>query len=348
MDSPISYRPRLTPEEHSVIQEIRKNKKEHDALKEECRKSGIPYEDVNYYWFKSEKFSINVKNNVVDISSVIEDILSDMRNYSPKYKSIDYNNYSDSHLLVIDPSDIHINKLAREIETGDEYNHEIAIKRVLDGVNSLILKSKSFCIDKILFVIGNDILHVDNTKNTTTGGTQQDVSIMWYDAFKLAQKLLTDCIEMLIQIAPVHVQYDPSNHDYTSGFFLAQTIEAWFNKCDNVTFNISPAHRKYFRYGNNIIGTTHGDGAKESDLPLLMAHESIDWSSCRHKYIYTHHIHHKKSKDYMGVTIESMRSPSGADSWHSKSGYLHAPKAIECFMHHPEYGQVARFSHIFQ
>jgi hypothetical protein len=63
-------------------------------------------------------------------------------------------------------------------------------------------------------------LHVDNPKNTTTAGTPQDVSLMWYDAFVLARKLLTECIELLLPIAPVHFQYNPSNHDFTNGFFL--------------------------------------------------------------------------------------------------------------------------------
>ena len=53
-------------------------------------------------------------------------------------------------------------------------------------------------------------------------------------------------------------------------------------------------NRKYFKYHNNLIGTTHGDGAKENDLPLLMAHEAKeDWAVVNHRYFYTHHIHHK-------------------------------------------------------
>jgi hypothetical protein len=108
------------------------------------------------------------------------------------------------------------------------------------------------------------------------------------------------------------------------------------------------AHRKYYRYGENIIGTTHGDGAKETDLPLLMAHESgKDWYECKHRYYYTHHIHHKKSKEYMSVCVESLRSPSGTDSWHHRNGYQHSPKAVEGYIHCKVNGQVARLTHIF-
>lgn len=342
-----TVRMRLKQDEAELINEYRSSKEDHIALSEECKDKGIPIENVSYYWFKSEKFSINVKGSKVSIQDMMDDFINELKEYSPNYSPIEYINNDDSHLFVVDPADIHIGKLSSIIESGDEYNHDIAVKRVKEGVIGLISKC-NFNIDKILFIIGNDILHVDNAKNSTTAGTNQDTSAMWFDNFKTAQRLLVDCIEILMKIAPVHVQYDPSNHDYTNGFFLAQTIEAWFRNCESVTFNVSISHRKYFVYGYNIIGTTHGDGAKETDLPLLMAHEaSSSWGECKHRYFYIHHIHHKKSKDYMSVNVEALRSPSGTDSWHHRNGYQHSPKAVEGFVHHPVHGQVARLTHIF-
>jgi hypothetical protein len=171
---------------------------------------------------------------------------------------------------------------------------------------------------------------------------------MWYDNFRIAKKLYIDVIEMLISIADVHFVFNPSNHDYTNGFFLADAIESWFHNNTNITFDCSIAHRKYTQYGKNLIGTTHGDGAKTQDLPLLMAHEaSKEWADSKHRYVYTHHVHHKSSKDYMGVCVESLRSPSGTDSWHHRNGYAHSPKAVEGFIHHKENGQVARLVNIF-
>ena len=74
----------------------------------------------------------------------------------------------------------------------------------------------------------------------------------------------------------------------------------------------------YYAYGTNLIGTTHGDGAKETDLPLLMAQEASEhWHGCKHRYFYTEHIHHKKSKDYIcGCSVNqassiSLRSSGG-------------------------------------
>lgn len=322
-------------------------RKQHPALAEQCDAVGIPVEDVNYYWHKSEFFSINVKGEKVSLIDLKDQLIQEMSNYSPKYPVIKYPKIKDGHLLVIDPADIHIGKLCKAFETGDEYNHKIAIERVKAGVQGILNKAQGFPVDKILFIIGNDVLHTDNAKSSTTSGTLQDSELMWYDAFNTAFKLYIENIELLTKIAPVHIQHNPSNHDYITGYFLAQSIQSWFRNNKSVTFAINPAHRKYFQYGKNAIGTTHGDGAKETDLALLMAHECSFWNECKHRYIYMHHIHHKKSKDYMSVCVEALRSPSGTDSWHHRNGYAHSPKAVEGYIHHKEHGQIARLTHIF-
>jgi len=319
----------------------------HIALETECETVGIPTTDVNHYWYKGEHFSIHVNNKKINLWDLKDKMIEEMKSYSPKYPVIIYPKIKDSHLLVIDPADIHIGKLCTAFETGDNYNQDIAVVRVKEGVLGILHKAQPYNIEKILFIIGNDILHVDNAKSSTTAGTFQDSNIMWYDAFKIAFKLYIDVIEILLTVAPVHIQYDPSNHDYVHGFLLAQSIEAWFRTNKNITFNTSIAHRKYYKYNTNLIGTTHGDGAKETDLALLMAHESKEWNECKHRYFYVHHIHHKKSKDYMSVCVEALRSPSGTDSWHHRNGYQHAPKAVEGFIHHPEHGQISRITHLF-
>lgn len=322
------------------------NQRHHIALEEECKNVGIPVENVGNYWYKGKHYSIHVKNQQVSMMDIADMIIGEMKAYSPSYKPIKYKS-GNKHLMVINPADVHIGKLCSAYETGDEYNHEIARSRVLQGVGELTEKASGFGIDKIVTVIGNDILHTDNAKSTTTSGTFQDSNIMWYDAFNFAFKLYIETIEGLAKIAPVHIAHNPSNHDYVSGFMLAQSVQAWFKNHKNITFDVSPAHRKYVVYGQNGIGLTHGDGAKIQDLPLLMAHELKEWSECKHRYIYTNHIHHKSSKDIMSVNVESFRSPSGTDSWHHRNGFAHSPKAIEAFIHHKEKGQIARLTEIF-
>ncbi len=319
------------------------------ALIDECKDVGIDFSKVNQAWYKGKHWSINFKpaDNGPSFDDMYQDHLEEINNHTYKYEYIPREKQEDPHLLVIDPADVHIGKLSTTFATGETYNSEEAVDRVKTGIDKILDYSSSFEIDKILFVAGNDILHTDNTKRSTTKGTPQDTDGMWYDNYRIAKQLYIDCLENLLNVADVHYMFNPSNHDYMSGFYLSDMIKAWFKDSKNMTFQTDLQYRKYFKYGDNLIGTTHGDGAKQQNLGSLMSVEAKEyWSTTSHRYFYVHHIHHKTSKDYINVTVESMRSPSTSDVWHAQMGYK-SPQAIEGFLHHPEKGQVARYTYTF-
>jgi hypothetical protein len=323
------------------------------GIKNAANKFGVDESSVLEVYFKDDDHTLRVRNPkhlpqaAADLTSIWKRMIDDVKSNVRVFKPIKYQPRTDSGLLAISPADVHIGKLASKFETLDEYNSSIACERVQEGVTSLIHKAKRIGVEKVLLLIGNDILHIDNPKRTTTSGTPQDTCGMWYDNFVLAKRLYYDIIMEMREIAPVHVQFNPSNHDFMSGFHLSQVVEAMFHGFNDVTFEVDMRHRKYYTYGANLIGSTHGDGAKIDDLPLLMANEASDWSTSRHRYIYIHHFHHKIAKDKTSVQIEAMRSVSGTDSWHHIKGYQHAPKAMEAFLHHPEYGQTDKIIHYF-
>jgi hypothetical protein len=349
-------RPRITQEEWEIVKIFRAESptKNYTGINQITDGLDIDNTTVKHLWVKNKTASLFVKNpnfispEELEQSDFKAELIEDLKNYSPKFPKLERIENKDSYLLVLDPADIHIGKLCSAFESGETYNNQIAVQRVLEGVKGILQKVSSFTIDKILFIGGNDILHIDNPNKTTTNGTPQDTDGQWHENFIIAKRLYIEVLELLIGVADVHFTFNPSNHDYTNGFFLAQVIETYFKNCENITFDCSIAHRKGFQYFNNLIGTTHGDGAKQQDLPLLMAVEfAKEWAETKHRYIYTHHVHHKTSKDYAGITIESLRSPSGTDSWHHRNGFQHSPKAVEGFLHCKENGQIARITHIF-
>ena len=120
-----------------------------------------------------------------------------MKIYSPSYPNIKRKKTKDPHLLVIDPADVHIGKLSTSFETGEEYDSEIAIQRVRDGVQGILDKTSGYEIDKFLLIIGNDILHIDTPKRQTTSGTPQDTDGMWYESFLKAKSIYVEVIEKL-------------------------------------------------------------------------------------------------------------------------------------------------------
>ena len=353
---------RLSPEEVEIINEFRWQDlpltNGNTALDLHIKERGISKQDIvsvkHWQSMSGElRFSIVTKESYgVDEPKLLDKIKGLIKNYSPQYPKIERT--KGEHLLVINPADIHIGKLAVDLETGEDYNSKIAYNRVLEGVKGLISKSQGFSFDKVLFCVGNDVLHIDNVYNTTTAGTSQDADGKWWQHFEIALKLYVKCVEILRLIAPVDVIHCMSNHDYQSGFHLAHSLKAWFRKAEDIKFDISVSHRKYYKYGKNLIGLEHGDGAKMDKLPMLMANEKPkEWSETKYRYWYLHHIHHKvkykwlDSKNYIGVSVEYMRSPSGTDSWHNRKGYTGVQKAVEGFIHSKKSGQIARLVHYF-
>lgn len=321
-----------------------------------CESLGVDPSTVKHLWKKNKENSIFIKNPlfVDEVEKTFEDlhkvILEDIKKYKPNFVKIKRSKNKDGHLLIIDPADIHIGKLSQEFETGEDYNEQIAVKRVLEGVKGILEKAKGFNIDKILFIGGNDVLHIDSPKRETTAGTKQDTSGSWHSNFLVAKQMYIEVIELLLPIADVHFVFNPSNHDFMSGFFLCSIIETYFHNCKNISFDCDLKPRKYYAYGKNLIGSCHGDGAKINDLGAIMSIEAKHlWAFADHRYFFTHHVHHKSSKDGYGITYESLRSPSGTDAWHNKKGYgIGGIKAVEGYLCHPMHGQIARLTHIFK
>ena len=354
---------RLTEQESDIIREMRgetvTNVNGNSSLDKHLQERGINKQDVTSvkHWQSASgeyRFSVVTKEDEqgTSLKEQFAPILKDLQSYSPKFEKIKRSKVTDPHCLVLDPADVHVGKLATVSETGNHYDIDKAVSQVDEGIDGILNKSFGFNIDKVIFVIGNDCLHIDNPKRTTTSGTPQDTSGMWHEAFIAAKEMYVRAIERILPYSDVEIIFNPSNHDYMSGFMLAQTIEAYFRWSTNVTFDVSICHRKYTKYGVNMIATSHGDGAKLADTPLLMATEQPQmFADCPYRYIYLHHLHHKQThkfmsgKDFIGVTAEYLRTPSPSDSWHHRNGYVGAKKAVEGFIHSFDNGQVARLTH---
>ena len=190
---------RLSAEEVEMINESRgtdlENINGNTALELHLKERGINREDVVSvkHWQNMGgelRFSIVTKQEYgLDEDQILDKIKNLIEDYSPTYKKID-RDFENDHLLVINPADIHIGKYAKELETGNGYDCETAVERVLEGIQGLLEKSAGFGIEKVLFCIGNDILHIDNVYNQTTAGTRQDVDGKWWEHFEVALMLL--------------------------------------------------------------------------------------------------------------------------------------------------------------
>jgi hypothetical protein len=351
---------------HFTEQEFREFIKQKTGLIQESIEAGIPLEDIKHYWYKSKKYSIFAKNKELDLIKLTDELIKNIKESAPVFKPINRIEYNKPVLFCLSPADIHFGKLAIKEETGNEYDLEIASKRMLEGVIGLLEYTQNFNIEKIILVGGNDILHTDTILNTTTKGTPQDVSGKFYETYNAAFETYVKVIDILLQVADIHYVHCMSNHDYLSGFYLSKCLEAYYTNNKNISFNTSTNPRKYVHYGINLLGFSHGDTAKDSDLINLMKIEAkASWSKCKFGYWYLGHLHHQIRKNYNktiskefndvtiikdshniikdSITVEYIKSLSGTDAWHNSMGYKATP-AIEGFLHCPANGQIARFT----
>ncbi len=346
-----SKRLRLKDDELEIIYKYRR-------IKAEAKEQGLDPKSVHSGWIKSKEASLyfqnpDFNNDKTDRDKWAKKLVKSLEKHSPSYLTIIREKSKDGHLLVIDIADLHINKYATSDLTGAEYNSKLAVKRAIEGTKGIIQKASGFEIDRIVFVIGNDVLNTDNLTKSTTRGTPQDTDVSWYEAFLIAKKCYVECIDLCLNISDVDVIHCPSNHDFMSGCFLAETIKTHYRLCENITFDISPAYRKFYQYSNNLLEFEHGDKGKAADLPLLIAQlEPKLWASTKFRYSYLHHIHHsdkkqyQSSKDYIGINVTYLRSPSSADIWHSDNSYINMV-AIEGFLHDKKNGRVSHLTHYF-
>lgn len=177
--------------------------------------------------------------------------------------------------------------------------------------------------------------------------------ILYRVTFEVAYRCYVACIELCLSVADVHVIHCVSNHDFMSGAFLAETVQAHFRLSKNITFEIGVAYRKYYQYHSNMLEFEHGNKGKVTNLPLLVAESQPKmWSETKFRYGYLHHVHHsditkyQSGKDYIGFNITYLRSPSSADIWHSDSSFLNMV-AVEGFIHSKENGRVSHLTHYF-
>ncbi len=284
-----------------------------------------------------------------------------VKNYTPPvFKVYPKVRSEENNLLEISIFDLHIGKLAWGGETFENYDTKIARERFLYSIQTLLQRAQGFSYNRILFPIGNDFFNSDTIFNTTTHGTQQDEDLRWQKTFRVGSRLIIDAINILKQTgAVVDVMVIPGNHDFERSYYLGEVLGAWFNNDPIVCVNNGASPRKYYRFGNVLLGFTHGSEEKESSLPLLMATDIESkpmWSETKFHEWHLGHIHRKRDVKYtvldksrmtnedLGVTIRYLSSLTGTEEWHHKKGFVGSTKAADAFIWNDNLGMMAHLN----
>ena len=289
------------------------------------------------------------KKNEIAARSAIQDMIEDAKRHAPKYTKIAYPQYKDGMLYEIDMFDVHFGRLTWEEESGESYDIKIAQKAIESTMLKLLAMIEKDNVSRILLPLGNDFFNVDNKFNTTTGGTPQQEDTRWQKTFRAGRNICTWMIDTCAQFAPVDVLIVPGNHDEQRSFYLGEALECWYHKSDDVTIDNSAAKRKYYPFGANLIGFTHGYDEKLEKLPLLMAIDQPElWSKAVYREWHTGDKHNKKdfvprTDEGSGIVVRILRSLAAQDAWTFNKGYR-SIRSGESFLWHPFNGLIAQYT----
>jgi len=282
---------------------------------------------------------------------VIEDLIGNLSPHRPVKNVKVKASQSTDIMQEISIFDHHFGKLAYKCMSGDDYNLSVAVDRFHEAVVGLSQKYSIATPEKILFPIGNDILHINNDKNMTYRGTPQDVDGLLVKIMETAQEAVIDAIYFLSSIAPVKIVWVASNHDKESTYYLCKIIEAYFRNNDRIEVDVSPKPRKIELWGDNMIIYDHGQLKPQMLLNAVSSEYGEAWGKCKYKEAHVGHFHKKKEMSFVTAdTIGSMTyriipSLCNTDAWHYANGFVGSPKAAQTFFWHKYDGQVAVFNH---
>ena len=283
-----------------------KLKEQHHALANECDDVGIPLEDVKYYWYKGQKFSINVRNdNEVDYVSAIGDVINSHSFQKRKLPTVQTNGkkaikatLSDMH-VGLDPNPDNKSLF------GYEYNAEIFNEHIDKVINSVVKEYDSNgAFDLLLIDDLGDGLDGYN-KLTTRGGHELEQNMSNEEAFKTYVSGKLKLIETLIDMG-VARKYQvrnvgACNHAGSFGRIANTAIKMILDRVyekEVVDFYILERFMEHFDYGVHTFILTHGKDDKYmfKGLPYTLNDKTIAFINdyIDHYGITNRHIHVEK------------------------------------------------------
>lgn len=308
------------------------------------RMSAEQSKDVDYIlsahgFDKSEWELVNAKNNIWNVHSKkdgVQTLYSSKVTVKPRVNGFDIDRLvermSQREPIIIDkePADKHSKLL--EISLYDMHFGVSSLEYYQNHLEEIVYKIRSRSWEKILFVIGQDLLHNDNFKGQTANGTQID-KVDMEKAFDEAVAFYETLIkEALVKANEIDCIYVKGNHDESISYGLFRTLKATFPQ---VNFEGSMKQRKGFVWEKIFIGLTHGDKGANRLMENFLSEYGKLIAQAEVKEIHAGHLHTEITKDKFGIVQRTLATANKTDDWHEDNGFVGANKRFQLFEYSP-------------
>ena len=277
------------------------------------------------------------------LDNIKEAMSEAVRDAKGTFKPVVAPKHYDADLLTLIPmGDPHFGLLTWAQEVGDNFDLKIAESLTFAAVDRLCSLSPSSETAMLLNL--GDFYHADNgTNRTPNSGAVLDVDGRFQLIAQVGFRAMVRCVRRLLEKhGRVIVRNNRGNHDPHQAYMLSLALDAMFSDEPRVTVEMTPASFYYYRFGKTLIGSTHGDGAKLNDLPLIMATDRPDdWAAAKWRVWHCGHFHHDQLKDHPGCTVETHRTLAANDAWHRHQGYR-SGRDMKAIIYSREHGEISR------
>ncbi len=287
-----------------------------------------------------ERQSPDAEADAERLAAMREVMLADLPRVLPSPPPI----YSDDDMLTVYPEgDGHAGLYSWVAETGQAFDL-VEYERIHKAATDRLVSSTPPSAYALYIDLG-DSLHADNNASRTKSGHHLDTHGRHGEVVRVVVRCKRYRIARLLE-KHSHVTYreNPGNHNSITAMMLSEMMAAIYENEPRVKIAASTNPYWFHGFGSNLIGTTHGDGAKGANLPLLMAVDAPAlWLASEHgsRVWFVGHVHHKDIKDHAGVTVEYCRTLAAPDIWSHGAGYR-SKRSMEAITFHRIDGEVER------
>lgn len=249
-------------------------------------------------------------------------------------------NFDNNRLMEITPVELHLGKIADEIQTGETYTLKIAQQRFYDIFAKIVAKQKVERCGTCLLVIGGDFFNAESDSCTSVHKIPQQNSHGYIKLFKEGIKMFTSVIlELRTIFKHVDVMLCAGNHARAMETFLYMALEQRFVDDNIVSFIPDYKQTQCYSFGECAIFYNHGDANLKQIIKSIPAEFGKEWGSHKYRELHLGHLHKEVTVDDDGGMItRRVGSPCSTDAWHAENRFVGATKKHEVFIWHKNDG----------
>ena len=206
-------------------------------------------------------------------------------------------------------------------------NHQAEVYRLIKGQEW----------EKVIFIIGSDLFHTNDSKGRTANDTQVDWNVEVEQRTEWAKQFYQPLLEIAQEQSLItEVIFEEGNHDKDQALLFVLALK-WLYP--NIKFTIE--EKKVFKiiqYHDCCIGTHHGD---KKHKPKEVAETfnnyfRMEFAKAQYREILIGHKHHLWSEEHLKILVQGLSTASEDTRYEYENGWGCGDKSFQVRIYTPK------------